>query len=662
MRKALAPAACAAALLWVNLYICRDLFTARAGHMNAMHGTWIGLARLAQGSWWSGGWFPFWDAGIPFEAAYSPLVPAATAAYSALLRLPVDQAFFAVSGFVYLLGPLALFFALWRLSGSPAYSFAAALAYSLLSPTQLLLPDGGFGIGKIGEARRLFLISVWDDTPHAAALALLPLLILFLWRALETRRIAYTAAAAATAAAMALASVFGVVQAAMAALCLLFVMGRVDWRRNLALAAAIAAWAYALASPYLSPSLIRAIRTMAADSDVDGWNPGSVTALAVTVAGWMVLWHYLARWTKDRRLHFFALFAWLTGSIPLMGALGNRHFLPQPGRYKLEFELALALLSVFALRSVVDRFPAVARRALVLVLLALAFEQTVAYRRFEKSFTFPIDVTRTVEYRAAVWTGEHLAGTRVYLPGSVGQWANAFSDVSQYGGGSFTMAANLMQQYGHAAIVFGGGTAEEDARNSLLWLKAFGTGAVGVSSPGSREYWKGFTHPAKFDGLLPALWSEDGVTIYRVPLREPGFAHVVPQAALVSRPPATPEDVADLQRYVAALDDPSLPTAASSWQGRNLFTVRTPLSHGQALTVQVNYHPGWQATANGRSTRVHKDGLGLMWIAPACDGACLVELRYDGGWESRLCRWLSCAALAGLLAAAYAGFSRRTSA
>ena len=37
-----------ALLLWLNVYIARDLFFAEhTGHMNSMHGFWIGLARLA---------------------------------------------------------------------------------------------------------------------------------------------------------------------------------------------------------------------------------------------------------------------------------------------------------------------------------------------------------------------------------------------------------------------------------------------------------------------------------------------------------------------------------------------------------------------------------------------------------------------------------------
>ena len=51
---------------------------------------------------------------------------------------------------------------------------------------------------------------------------------------------------------------------------------------------------------------------------------------------WAVLWQFLGRWTDDWRVRFFALFAWLTSSIPLIRVALHRHFLPQPNRYKFE--------------------------------------------------------------------------------------------------------------------------------------------------------------------------------------------------------------------------------------------------------------------------------------------------------------------------------------
>lgn len=261
-----------------------------------------------------------------------------------------------------------------------------------------------------------------------------------------------------------------------------------------------------------------------------------------------------------------------------------------------------------------------------------------------KNILQPVDVTRSIEYRAAVWASRNLPGVRVILPG----WANDFTDVWQFSGSSWSQAYNQAQQRGLAGIYNGGETPQQDARVSLDWLRAFGVGAIAVSGPKSQEYWKPFTHPAKFEGLLPLLWREDDVATYKVPQRTSSLAHVVTETAIVNHPPAGPGDTEEIEKYVAALDDPSLPAADFHWAGPNSIQIRSTTSPGQAISVQVSYHPGWHAKSGNRTIEVRRDGLGLMWLRPECSGLCEIQLDYDGGWELRLCRYISFTAI-GLL-------------
>ena len=569
-------AACyAAVLLWVNLYIARDFFTAHTAFMNSMHGFWIAIAKRGGSGWFLPSWWPYWDCGIPFEATYQPLIPAMTAAWAALASIPHDQAFGCVSGFFYCLGPLALFLMAWRLTRAPGAAFFAALLYSLTSTTQLVSPDSGFHAERFWEARRLFLVAVWDDTPHLAAVSLLPLAILFLALSFERRRKLWYAAASVTIALMTAASAFGPVIAAISAACLLFVLRRENWLRNILLVTAIGAYAYLMVMAFVPPSVLMAIHQSTVASEPERWTMGSVTAVTVVILGWTVLWHLLRRWNAGWQARFFVLFAWVTFCLPFTGEILHRQLMPQPGRYKLELELALALLAAFAVRPLFEKLPAAVRRATVLVLLALAAEQVVHDRKLEKEYLFPLDQTRTVEYRAATWLERNLPGTRVFLPGSLAQWANDFTGVLQFSGESWSMATNQSQQKAYADIVFGGGPVIREI--SLTWLKAFGVGAVGMSAPNGREYWKPYADPSKFDAL-PVLWSESGVTIHRVPLRSASFAHVVPPGAIVRHPPQNPEDDGEAAQYVAALDDASLPTAGFAWRDRNHIRIRATAS------------------------------------------------------------------------------------
>jgi hypothetical protein len=170
------------------------------------------------------------------------------------------------------------------------------------------------------------------------------------------------------------------------------------------------------------------------------------------------------------------------------------------------------------------------RRALLLVALALAVEQTVDHRKLEKKFTFPQDVTGTVEFRAAAWAQKTFPGIRFFLPGSMAQWANTYTSIQQFTGGSFTMATNLVQQRA---------TPPSDGADNAARRASHADVAQGIRRRRGRHQRKGqqgilaAVHPSeKFDGVLPALWHESGVTMYRVPLREFTLAHMVPESAL----------------------------------------------------------------------------------------------------------------------------------
>ncbi len=645
-REALGVAIFTLVLVWINTYIARDLFFSSSTHMGSMHGFWTAMAARAGDSWFHANWWPYWELGIPFEFTYQPLVPGVAALVSALRNCPAGIGYQSVTGLCYILGPLTLFFAAWRLTGKSGLSFTAALIYSLTSVTQIVAPDGNFEFKNLLDARRLYVMAVWDDTPHMAALVFLPLVMLFLARSIQTRKPVYYALTAASIAGAALASAFGPVSVVLAAVSMLATIDNRNWRRNLMLTVALGAWGWAIAAPFLSPSFIAVIREANAAQN-GGWTVGSLTAVAFTLLGCAILCHYLPRITADSSMRFFALFAWVVSSIPIAEMMLRVHFLPQPERYKLEMELALPVVAAFGLGSLFRRMPGAIRLAAAFLLFTLAVQQVAAFRKAEKGDTIPTDVRGTVEYRAATWSQQHFPQLRFFMPGSIAQWTNTFTDIQQFTGESFTLATNQVQQRADTAIAFGSADPKELAQ-ALAWLKVYGVGVVTVAGKDSEEYWKAFPFPKKFDGILPAIWSEGGVTMYRVPLREFTLAHVVAESALVRRQPRAPDDTKEVERFAAALDDPSLPGTAFDWEGRNRIRIRSTVLPGQVLTIQEGFHPGWHATVSGKPAKLYKDGLGLMWLRPDCRGDCQVTLDYDGGWELRICRWLSWLALAAL--------------
>jgi hypothetical protein len=638
----------AAVLLTLNFYICRNLLWTPLTFTNSMHGFWMAIAERAQGSWLHPSWWPFWDCGIPFEFTYAPLLPASMAGLSHVLGIAPDRAFQIITAVVYCLGPVTLFLAAFLFTRSATGSFLAALIYSLTSPSQLLVPDGDPRVSSVWAARRLALMVVWDDTPHMLALLLLPLAVVALYLALTRTHACYRIAAIALAALMIYSSVFAIVLMALVSLALLAVISPRELLPRARTILFIGGFSYALAAAFLPPSLLRTIRNAAAVEAQDAreiWLGLLVAAAALTL-----FWHYVKRWTPDTTLRFLALLAFIVCVVPLADFHLHHQLLPQPGRYKLEMDAVLPMLVVFSLRGWFQRLPLGVRGALLLAVLALAANQIARYHS-EADYIFrPASLDQTVEARASRWAAQNLPDVRLMLPGSLAMWADAFAPVPQLSGSSWSIAYNQVLQRGKLAQTGAADSAEQDAKICLAWLKAFGVGAVGVSGPQSAEFWKGYQHPAKFDGVLPVLWQSEGVTIYRLPLFHPSLAHVIPKSAIVRKSPLHPADIAPMEPYLEALDDSGLPPAPLTWEGRNRIHVRATASPSQAVSLQVTFHKGWHATVNGRRIRVQRDALNLIWLDPGCNGACDIALDYDGGWELRLVRYLSVIAFVALLA------------
>jgi len=616
-----------ALLAWVNVYICREaFFTESTGHWYSMHGDWIAMARLIGLDWLPPRWWPYWGGGAPIQYAYAPLVPAATAMIARLFHVSLALAFHALTGLVYCLGPVLLYVASWRMFLAPGYSFAAALAYSLLSPAQLIVPDPSFHAAAFFGARRMYLAFDWDDLPHMISLALFPVAVLLLARALERRRWLDACLAALPMMVMMLANMFGVTLVALATVTVPFA---VDRRFRPALffrAVVIAAAAYLVVCPWLPPSLLLAIRHDAAIDGEADTRFHTLEALAVVVGVSAVVW-LIARRRAEWPMRWLLVFACPAVLIPTLSQYWGPHFVPQPMRYKFELELAVAWLGVFALRPLIQRFPAWARIALVILVVAAAARQTVTHRRFAKVMLRPVNVAASLEYRSAKWVEANLPGQRVMMSGSMAAWLNTFTDEPQVVGQSYSTAMNFMEQVATYIVYSDDGAGDRGAEFSLLWLQALGTQAVAVPGPQSPEAWKPFKHPRKFDGVLPVLWREDDTTIYRVPQVSIELAHVMRPAQLVSHPPIHGLDVGELRTYVAAVEDPTAPPATLQWLGPNRAVVRTRMEPSQVVSTQINYHPGWHAWVGGTTRRVYADGLGFMAIDPRCAGDCEIDLR-----------------------------------
>ncbi len=609
-----------AAATAANLYLCRDaLLLKLTGYANSMHGFWMALARAPLADWLFPTWWPWWDGGMPMEYTYAPLMPSIAGVIARLATLDVSHAWQIVTVLVFALGPAAICWSARRLGTPPAYALLGALFYSLTAPTELFAPDASFGWSNFWNARRMYLSFVWDETPHLAALALLPLALVTWVRLLDAPGPARRLAAVLATAAPVLANTFGATQLAMALACLIAARPG-DWRAILSRVVPVALLAYLVVSPWLPPSLIGVMMRNSnayPEGAVAGESAMGIVALA---AAFIPLAWLLSRMIASWAARFWLLMAFAAcTTVAMFHHLGWR-LVPQAGRYRSEAEVALAMTVAFVGPMLARRLPALARAALAAGLLYLAWGQVASHRQFARGLLRSVDPNAMVESRVAGRLHE-MKLSRVFVPGSIAAWMNAFAPVAQLGGGSFPTAINLAQQQAVEAI-YGRGAGDPVAR-----LRTFGAAAVVVTGPGSREFWKPFPKPDMYEGKLPLLWADADVRVYDTGVRS-------------------------LARAGGR-------EAVFRWEGGSRAVVEAETAPGEAIAVRINYHRGWNVANHGIPIAPRADERGLMVLDPG-PGRHRIELNFRGGWEAWSTR--AAAALALLLLTAQAAVSVRRAA
>jgi hypothetical protein len=545
-----------------------------------------------------------------------------------------------------------------ELSRKPAASFVAALAYSCVSVSALLVPGIGADAGGALNLRRLQVLVFYGESPHTTALALLPVAVICFSRALTTTGVGWKILAGVTAASVVLSNTFGIVALGAALLCWLLAFPSRPWWKAPAAVGAIGLVSYCWTSPWLSPSMIRAIRANAPTTGGDfRYTTASWITLAILTGGYLLLWSALRRAKAPAHLQFFTLFGYVPTGIVLGWCWWGVAIIAQPSRYQLEMDLALALALVFGGAAILDRVPRRPRSVVVATIVAALAFQTFHSVIYARGLIRSVEPAELSEYRIAKWMDQHMPGQRAFISGSGALWYNVFTDNPQLHGGHDQHTVNTFLPIVRYTIYSGANAGDRDAEYSVFWLKAFGARAISVPGPDSSDYYKPIAHPFKFEGVLPVLWRDRGDTIYEVPLRSPSLAHVIPAAAVPARRPVHGLDIEPVELYVAALDDPRYPPASFEWQGTSQARIRTTLAPGQVISAQVTYTPGWEAWANGKREPVRGDAIGQMVIEPGCQGPCEISLRYTGGIEIVLTRVLSLSAM--LVAAAYVRFGRR---
>ena len=578
----------------------------------SIESTFIADARFLNENWSHPYWQPLWYLGTRFDFIYPPALRYGTAWTARTFGVLPVRAYHLYVCLFFCLGIAGVYLFTRALSRSRWAAWGAALATLLVSPSFLLLKANRLD-SLDWMPQRLWALMRYGEGPHITALALVPIALLFGYRALQKRRPLDFALCAAACALVVLNNFYGATALAVFFAVLVwsvFITSR-DWR-VLARAAGIAALVYGLTAFWLVPAYLRlSLRNMQyvapPPTAVSKW-----VALAAVLVFLALSWRF-ARGRAERVYPVFlagALFFW--SLIVLGNAFFEFRVIGDPPRLIPELDLAIILAVAELFRWLWQR-PwrwRKAVRAAIVVVSAAALATSYRYVRHPwKLYQPDPNYRQRVEYRMQDWIARHLPEARIFVAGSVRMWFDAWNSLAQPGGGSDQGLLNPLSAIPHWPIAMA-----EAPEPSVLWLKAIGADAIIVSDKTSQEEYHDYQFPRKFAGVLPVLYDDQqGNVIYGVPRRWRSLARVVERAQLAAFwPKSLVLDEGELRTYVDLLENGPDAPAEMRWLSTDAFRLRARVAEGQSLLVLVSHDRPWRAWSGDHEIPVQRDRLGFI--------------------------------------------------
>ena len=639
--RAIANALWIPALLFaLNLWVVWRLFRSEfINQLPSIEGVFMALARYVQNHGAGYTWFPLWWTGMPLQRTYQQGLPVVVAVVSTLAHLSVPVAYHATIAVSYALAAVTFYFLALTLTENRRAAAVTALAFSLFSPSTFLVAAIRHDAGGWFGLRRYQVLVQYGEGPNMTGHMLVLLAMALLHRARKKRTIFSGLLAALAMAAVPAVSWPSTLLLAMAAGTYVLALGLTEAKRGAARMGLMVAGGAAMSMPLALPSTMWTAFHVANRYVVDQATEGALkyAGFALLGAGLIGLRVAMARsdWGFARR--YAVLFLFMTAWVVLTAHWAGVRLLPLAERYHVAMEIALFLAAAVFVPEMAlwKKRGDVAKWALI-GLAAAGGLQAWHGRGYAREMAAPLRINTTLEYQTARFVDLGLHQERVMAWGTQALWMNLFTETPQFGGCCDQSLTNTGHFGARYLMVAGYRTEEESADYSLLWLKAYAVKAIAMGGPKSRQYYKDFQFPYRFRGRLEAIWDDGDDFIYLVPERTAGLARVVRPQDLVQHQPDNGVDVKELRRFVAALDDERLPVGHFRWVETNTAEVTAVMDKSHAVSVAVNYDPGWSATVEGRPLEVRADGLGFIALEPKCAGACTIELKWSAGREPKI--------------------------
>jgi hypothetical protein len=631
--KGLANLALAGGLFALNVALNIPLFLpGETPYRDSIEGGYAGMARIfaANPNPWS--WNATQYCGLPAQFTYLPSLPYVAAIISRIVpALSPDYSYRILASTFACLGPATVFFFVLYFTRSRGWALATALAYTFFSPSYYLVRTIDLDRGKFLLPWRLQVLVKYGEGPHNAGLTLMPLALIAVWSAATSSGFAPIFVAAILLAVVTLTNWVAALALACCCLLMLLTMTGPGFRPLRVFAAA--GLGYGLACFWLTPSFIR---TIAFNWPADAFNyhllgPQRLLLAGLPVAVLLLHLALLKIVPGERYLRFVTLGTLSFGWVVLWFYAHGLNTVPESRRYALEMELFVLLL-FFELFRLAMRAPIVPLRYFVVYAVFVIFLARWAEVRQYVTQGFdgrrPVPKEGFIEYRAAERLAALQPRGRVFASGGMRFRMNSWFLIPQVGGGFESGLTNRMPLHMSYQV--------RSAAGGIRELKTLGVEYIVVHGPKSREHYRDFKNPTKFDGLLETVWREEDDVIYRVPFTS--LAHIVTPNELSKWDASEPLRLDD--PYPAVVGDPSR-QLQTSWHGPGELHVQGAIPEGQLVSVQVNHDSGWRAVQDGRAIPIDRDRLGYMILRANPSAAANIQLNYRGTIEQRLLAALS---------------------
>lgn len=638
VRRTALAAGLAALVFLINVAANAVLFLpGESPYRDSIEGGYASMARFIASHPDPWGWNPLQYCGIPTRFWYLPVVPYFTATWIHVLPfLDAEHVFRLVVVTLACLGPVTVYLFALYCTRSPWWALGPALALTFFSPGYYYFKALDWDRGLVQAPWRIQTLIKYGEGPHHAALALLPLTLIALWRAATGRRYTELFAAALLMAVTVLTNWVGAMALAWCVLMMLVtaagtVVNTGFLARRVFGAAGLA---YLMACFWLTPTFIRTT-ALNWPADAFGYKMESIQVflLAGLAAGVVLLRLLFFKIPGRHYLCFLFLCFWGFAYVACCHYWFGKDPIPESRRYLLEAELFLFLLLFELLRlamqsHLVLRGAAVGLAAFVLVQAASQFRQ---YTLNGWSRLRPFPREESAEYQIARQLHELRPGGRIFASGGTRFRLNSWFDLPQSGGTFESGLRNRAAVHMHYRAVTGEGA------DAVRMLRLMGVEYAVVHFPGSREHYRDIRPPEKFEGLLEQVRGGTD-RIYRVPFS--GYANLVRAEEMPEKLP-TGENVRMADRYVAAMQDGERPALESRWLDPNRIDIHGPTPKNMLITVRVAFDEGWRAFQDGREIAIEKDAMEFLLLRPRPSDNSRIELRYGATYESKLAACVS---------------------